>query len=69
MFCQWWKFQYDDGDDRFGICSNLDVNEDVRIALENNMEDEVIFTKETFGCVWFEKEAKAVLKIDPGSIK
>lgn len=62
-FCIWWQFAYDDGDGRLGICNSTDVNDDVRIAEENNFNDEVIFTKETFGCVWFRKEPLVVAEI------
>jgi hypothetical protein len=62
-FCIWWKAQYEDDDTQFGICSNLNVNDDVRIAEENNFNDEVIFTAETFGCIWFEKQEKVVTEI------
>ena len=61
--CIWWNFSYDNGSERFGKCNNLSVTSDIRIVREDDIED--LFTSEFFGCVWFEKENKAVVIIDP----
>jgi hypothetical protein len=63
--CQWWDFSYENELRRFGKCSNMMVEDDLKLTEEGEMSDGSIFTFEYFGCVWFEKEDKVVVKIDP----
>jgi hypothetical protein len=61
--CIWWQFQYDDGLDKFGRCHNEDVNESVRIANPETTDDNVIFTKDVFGCTWHQKGSYSLFEI------
>lgn len=63
----WWDFSYDNDGKRFGKCSDLNVEDDLKLTEEGEMSDGSIFTHEYFGCVWFASEEKVVTKIDPNT--
>lgn len=64
--CEWWEFTYQNADKKFGKCSNLFVEENVRVIQdEENIDDPTVLTEATFGCIYWEKGDKAVVKIKP----
>lgn len=50
--CTYWKFVYNDGEDKFGICNSDEVQENVRFALDEDAE--AIYTEGFFGCVFYD---------------
>ncbi len=61
--CIHWDFSFDNGDKKFGKCNNESVSDDLRLDQDGGYDEDVIFTAECFGCVWFEDHEKAVTKI------
>lgn len=67
--CTWWSFVFKDGNKEFGTCSNLFVEERLRVTQDydsNENDDPTIFTEAMFGCVYQEIDGdKTLLKIYP----
>jgi hypothetical protein len=62
--CIWWKFHFKNGTDRFGICSNLFINDQIRVTQNDiNEDDQVVFTKALFGCNLHQSKVLAITEI------
>jgi hypothetical protein len=65
--CDCWEFVYEDGNGKFGICSNVMAADKIRLVRdEESLEDTTIFTSSVFGCIYHDAgEDLSVVRIDP----